>query len=216
MATAPELCFSRAADNSRPFKSHRYDVFGVKIQRSLFLYGELALSGFIALESTPSVVGYCERPIVIDETKPKRVVDFWVRHTGGEELWFLLRPSELKWLERDSPPTSAFHSWAEARNLRIRLHTHESLGAGGLHQRNWGEIVRYLTANLKYVDAKLLKRVSDYCQAACSIGKIQTAFCQDDPILVRTAVFRLMHSGVLVGADLGHVRLGLDSVVRPA
>lgn len=209
------MCFSRAADNTRPFKSHRYDVFGIKIQRSLFLYGELALSAFIALESKPTVVGYCERPIVIDETKPKRVVDFWVRHAVGDELWFLLRPSELKWIERDYPPTRAFCTWAETRNLQIRLHTPESLGLGSLHQRNWGEIIRYLTANLRYVDSKLLKRVCDYCQATCCIGEIQAAFPQDDPILVRTAVFRLMHSGVLAGVDLGNVRLGLESVVRP-
>ncbi len=61
----PRLKFSSAADNSRPFGSHRYDVYGPKIQRRLFLYGELALNGFMAIESDPEIFSYCERPIVI-------------------------------------------------------------------------------------------------------------------------------------------------------
>jgi len=215
MAGKEEVSFAHAADNARPFKSHRYDVFGVKIERSLFLYGELALWGFIALESNPEVTGYCERPIVIDEIKPRRVVDFWVRSHSGEELWFFLRPSELRWTEQEFPPTPAFDAWAAAHNLSIRLHTPESLGIHSLHLRNWGEIIRYLTANLRYVDAALLRRVSEYSRDACSIGNIQAAFSQDDPILVRTAIFRLLHTGALIGTDLGSSRLGLDSIVRP-
>lgn len=216
MAGQQELRFSHAADNTRPFKSHRYPVFGVKIQRGLSIFGELALSGFIALESDPTVVAYCERPIVINELNPRRVVDFWVQKTTQDELWFLLRPSELKWLDRDYPPTRAFSIWAETRSLTIRLWTPESLGVGSLHLRNWGEIIRYLTTNLQYLDAALLKRVTEYCTVAHSLGEIQAGLPQDDPILVRTAVFRLMHLGILAGVDLGDVRLGLHSVVKPS
>lgn len=219
MATPQKLRFSQAANNSRPFKSHRYDVFGIKVQRNLFLYGELALSGFVALEADPAVIAYCERPIVIEEIKPKRVIDFWVQYSHGEELWFLLRPSENEWLDRDYPPTRAFHSWAESKGLTIRLLPPEIVGVGSLQNRNWGEIVRHLAANLKHLDNRLLERVTDYCRevrSAFSIGNIQDAFPNDDPIHVRTAVFRLLHSGSLVAVDLGETRLGLDTKVNPA
>lgn len=216
MAGAQGPRFAHAAHNDRPYKSHRYDVFGVKIERGLFLYGDLTLSGFIALESDPDVLAYCERPIVIDEMKPKRVVDFWVQRADEEELWFLLRPSELKWTQREFAPTRAFHAWAESRNLSIQLKTPERLGAGNLHLRNWAEIIRYLTANLRYIDAALFRRVSEYCREASSIGEIQAAFPKDDPILVRTAILRLLHKGTLIGTDLGKIHLGPDSVVRPA
>lgn len=210
------LRFSHAADNSRPFKSHRYDVYGVKIQRNLFLYGELALSGFVALEADSEVIAYCERPIVIEEISPRRVVDFWVRRDGGEEVWFLLRPTEYKWLDQEHAPTPAFCLWAKSKGLHVHLKSSEALGVGSLGLRNWGEIVRHLSANLKYLDDALLKRVSDHCQQASSLASIQNAFSQEDPIQIRTAVFRLLHSGTLVGSNIGETRLGSESMVAPA
>ena len=74
----PRLTFSSAADNSRPFGSHRYDVYGPKIRRRLFLYGELSLNGFIAIESDPEISSYCERPVVITELN--RLLKFGVEN----------------------------------------------------------------------------------------------------------------------------------------
>lgn len=216
MAAQNELRYVRAADNTRPFKSHRYEVYGVKVRRRLSLFGELALSAFISLEADPGVVAYCERPIVINELSPRRVVDFWVCRKDGEELWLLLRPSELRWLERDSPPTRAFFVWAESRSLDIRLLTPESLGVGSLYLRNWGEIVRYLATNLQYVDAGMEGRVMECCKSPMSIGDIEACLPLDDPMLVRTALFRLIHAGTLKGVDFEKIRLGRESVVGAA
>lgn len=215
MAAVDELRYSRSADNTRPFRSHRYEVYGVKVHRRLTLFGELALAAFIALEADSSVVAYCERPIVIQELAPRRVVDYWVKRHRGEELWLLLRPSEQKWTQREFPPTRAFSLWAETRSLDIRLLSPESIGVGSLYLRNWGEIVRYLTANLNYVDASFEARVAECCTLPRSIGEIEACFPQEDPILVRTTIFRLMHAGALVGIDLDEARLGSGSVVRP-
>ena len=79
--------FLKAADNSRPFKGHRYDVFGLKVDRSITLFGRNSLNTWVLLEADSNVVSYCERPLVIPDVKPKRVVDFWVNFLDREELW---------------------------------------------------------------------------------------------------------------------------------
>lgn len=69
--------FKKAADHTRPYGSHRYDVFAPKLRRFVTLFGSDALDAWIVLESDPSVISYCERPLVAPGATPKRIVDFW-------------------------------------------------------------------------------------------------------------------------------------------
>ena len=112
-----KLRFTAPADNSRPYGSHRFDTFCIKVGRRATVFGDLCLSALIRLEIDPSVLAYCERPMVLEDLKPKRVVDFWVKRTSGEELWFLLRPSEKAWPTGTGGPGKAFSTWASAQNL---------------------------------------------------------------------------------------------------
>lgn len=75
MAMATTARFLKAAANSRPFKSHRYDVFGLKIERSLTLFGRAPLNAWILLEADATVISYCERPLIVPDTKPERLVE---------------------------------------------------------------------------------------------------------------------------------------------
>lgn len=209
------LRFTAPADNARPYKSHRYDVFGVKIGRRLTLFGEQSLSAFIALEADPSVLAYCERPLVIKDLRPKRVVDFWVKRASAQEMWFLLRPSEFTWRSDPNAPCAAFKAWAAASDLSIVLHVSEDLGPSEEARRNWGEILRYLSANLKFVRADLVEQVCRTCSDRRTIGEIQNLLEDEDPILVRTAIFRLVHEGRFQIPSIQTSRIGLDTLVQP-
>ena len=113
MASKPR--FLKAADNSRPFKSHRYDVFAPKIRRMLTLYGRDPLNAWTLLEADPEVESYCERPIAITDTKPKQIVDFWVKSKGREELWFLVRSGEKIISDGNDGLSPAFKTWLRAK-----------------------------------------------------------------------------------------------------
>ncbi|KVD78832.1 hypothetical protein WI89_30630 [Burkholderia ubonensis] len=78
--------FVHAVDSTRPYYAHRYDLFGLKIGRRLTLFGQDALDLWIRLELDPHVLAYCDRPMCIPDTKPSRLVDFWVRTFDGEKL----------------------------------------------------------------------------------------------------------------------------------
>lgn len=207
--------FSKPADNTRPYGSHRYDVYGVKIERPLTLFGELALRAYAALEADPEVLAYCERPIVLTELKPRRIVDFWVERIDREEIWLLLRPRELRWREQPEATIDTFETWAKARCLSVVLRTTDDLELGEYGQRNWGEMLRYLGANLRFLNSELLKRVASCCDAERTLREIEGSLSEDDPVLVRTAVFRLCQKGSLVLPNIHDVRLGLETVVRP-
>lgn len=75
------LSFSTPLDVKRPYGSFRFDVFSLKADRRMTLYGKAALCQFIELESDFEVTALCERPLLIPDIKPKRL-----RFFGDEGL----------------------------------------------------------------------------------------------------------------------------------
>src|SRR5471030_954575 len=49
----PAQVFEKAADHTRPYGSHRYDVFAPKLRCPVTLFGREALDAWTALESNP-------------------------------------------------------------------------------------------------------------------------------------------------------------------
>ncbi|MDP1656056.1 MAG: hypothetical protein Q8K91_02860 [Hylemonella sp.] len=80
------LSFSTPLDIKRPYGSFRFDVFSLKADRRMTLYGKAALCQFIELESDFEVTALCERPLLIPDIKPKRLVDFWALNGGIPDL----------------------------------------------------------------------------------------------------------------------------------
>ena len=113
--------FLKPADNTRPYKSHRYDPFGLKIDRNVTLFCRAPLNAWVLLEANPDVLSYCERPLLVPDTKSKRVVDFWVGYRDGEELWILMRATEM---DRNAEPQDvmpAFATWAATNKMPVRF-----------------------------------------------------------------------------------------------
>jgi hypothetical protein len=137
----PAQVFETAADHTRPYGSHRYDVFAPKLRRSVTLFGREALDAWTVLESDPSIISYCERPLVVPKTTPKRVVDFWVKTKDAGQFWLLLRPSEMD--EDDAPDLpSELASWSTSGQHGVKLINPDSLTVNMNLLDNWGWIIR--------------------------------------------------------------------------
>ncbi|HEY5801710.1 MAG TPA: hypothetical protein VIT92_15935, partial [Burkholderiaceae bacterium] len=162
--------FLKATDNTRPYKSHRYDVFGPKIRRMLTLYSLAQVNTWLLLESDPLVISYCERPVVIPDSKPKVVVDFWAGFAARDELWLVHRSIDDR-IDIDSS-MPAFAQWAKAHNFSIR----QLAPVRSLHSQiyfdNWGTIVRDLSANRRYLQPPLLQKVREVLDQQRSINAI--------------------------------------------
>lgn len=207
------LRFSKAISNFSPYKSHRYDAFGPKVNRNLTLFRPAALNTWLQLEADPLVLYYCERPVAIPDTAPKRVVDFWVAYSAREELW-LLEPNKA------NPPSDerertlpAFSAWATSQRLFVR-HVEPMDRCTHMHfLDNWGRIVRTLSANRRYLTTSLLKRVLGCMAEPQSLSSLMELCPDEDPVLIQTATFSLIHTGRLRCVDIDAQPLGPASML---
>lgn len=198
--------FVKAADNTRPYKSHRYDPFGPKINRMLTLFSRAQVDTWLLLESDPFVLSYCERPIVVPDTKPKLVVDFWASYAERDELWLISHdPDPTSHIEARLP---AFAQWAGANNYKIRQLPPPDQAQGKVYLENWGTIVRDLSANRRYIKPTLLKSVREVLEQPLPIAALCSLLPQEDPVLVRVAAYSLLHSGAATCTDIASNLLG--------
>ncbi len=57
--------YCHAADSTRPYGSHRYEVWSPKIARRLTLFGARSLQCWIRIEADSEIKRFCERPVII-------------------------------------------------------------------------------------------------------------------------------------------------------
>ena len=206
--------FVKAEDNSRPHKSHRYDVFGPKIERNLTLFGLAQVHTWLLLESDPSVLSYCERPMVAPETKPKLVIDFWAGYAGRDELWIVSRnPAPAADIGTAMP---AFAQWADANKYKVRQLSPPGAVEDKVYLDNWGTIVRELSANRRYLKPALLQSVREILEQPRPIAALCSLMPHEDPVLVRVAAYSLLHSGFASCVDIAVMPLGPASLLELA
>ena len=73
--------------------SRRIEAFSPKLNRRIQLSSRAAFELWLTLESDPTILTFCERPIVISHQPLPRVVDFW-SCTGDGETYLLLGATE--------------------------------------------------------------------------------------------------------------------------
>lgn len=205
--------FTEPASGIRPYGATRLDGYAPKLARRITLYGENSLHCLITLEADPSIITYCERPIVITDIKPKRVVDFWVKKNDQEELWLILRPSEHDWLAQGNAPTHAFKVWAEKNKLNLRLLLPETFVKSQVWLDNWIEILGYLSPNVGVIPKSITKEIVDYATQPKTIRELEENFASTNRMLVRSAIFKLVHQGKLKIPDLEKSSLTRDTLV---
>lgn len=207
------LRFPKAIGNFRPYKSHRYDVFGLKVNRALVLFTSPALNTWLQLEADPLVLSYCERPVIIPDTAPKRIVDFWVAYPDREELWLLQSGKASTHTDEPKGTLQAFSAWATSQRLSIR-HVRPINGTDSRYfLDNWGRIVRTLSANRRYLTPPLVKRILNCMGEPHSLLSLMQSFPDEDPVLVQTAAFSLIHTGRLRCVDIDTQPLGTASML---
>ena len=200
--------FIEAADNSRPHQSHRYDVFAPKLKRNLTLFGLTSVEVWTMLEADPDVERYCERPLVLHDTKPKRVIDFWIKRRAFEEFLFVLRPSELNAYLQAPDSIPAFRSWAKAKKINVKFLDPADLSNQKVLLANWGQILRDVGAFGNNLPLGLVDRVLLTLKGGVSLQVLEQRLPEVDPVLVRVAAFSQLHKGQAICKSLSRVPLG--------
>lgn len=196
-----EARFVQPTSTRRPAKSRRFDVFGLKTNRTLTLFNAGPLQSWLALESTPAVTWYCERPLVINEGERHRVVDFYAIREGKEELLFCASKAELDAGEAWLASWPGFTNWCTHSQISIRV-APMFAQENDVVRANWEQIVRELSAFRRYSSPHLVAAVRSELGVPKSIDELCTLFQQTDPIVVKVAVFQLIHQGLAISTAL--------------
>lgn len=187
--------FVRAINHTRPYGTLRYDLFGPKIGRWLTLCGRFALDLWVRLETDLEVLTYCERPLQIPDVKPPRLVDFWVRSRDGERLCAVLRAAESSSVEQGKFLFPAFDSWSRACSLQLQMiHPHELDDPQVLRQYRI-MMLHYLVGKHTLAVGSLMRSVVAACGHGATLAELEGRFAPADPMLVRSAVFKLVLGG---------------------
>jgi len=180
---------------ARPRGAHRFEAFSPKLARRVMFYRRPVLEQWLLLEANPKVITFCERPgyVLIDGCR--HLADFWVRYVDHNDL-VLLSDSTI---ERDSK--------ASCRDLdgsasQIRFVAPAELAAARVWTDNWQRMLPYLVANRKLVPPSLPHAIARFVKHPQRLLDIEREFSVGDPVLVRAALFGLLHNGRVSAPEL--------------
>ncbi len=177
--------FSVPVSTPRPRGSRLIEAFSPKLGRRLRCFGRHAFDQWIRLESDPSVLAFCERPLALDEGDNKRLIDYWVR-TRDQEALLIIGD------ERPAPNMTSGNASLPVRSVPLA-----ELAAARIWIANWERMLPCLVACRSSLSTSLMQAVAEFVSAPMQLSRIEREFASGDPALVRATVFSLLHRGQL-------------------
>ncbi|AJZ56953.1 hypothetical protein OI25_7378 [Paraburkholderia fungorum] len=179
----------------RPRGAHRYDAFSPKLGRRLTLYRRSAFEAWLMLEADPASRTFCERPGFMAVDGQRRVVDFWARSDDHECLVPLAES-----IATSDRPRSRIDFDPEA--FAVRYIDAAERAAARVWTGNWQRILPVLVAARGLVKPSLADSIERFVASPQSLVAIEREFSTGDPVLVRAAVFELLHRGRIQALEL--------------
>ena len=166
-------------------RERQLTAFSPRLGRQLTLGGGGAHRLWLMIEADASIVAFCERPLVIQIAGRERAVDFWVQQADGEEALLCLwhRPEPI------DPPV-----WD---SMMVRAVGDAEIRATQMWTNNWERILPVLVATRGLVKPALRDEILKRCARPLALAALQRLDIEPDPMLLRGAVFDLLHRGWL-------------------
>lgn len=202
--------FDQPSKALRPPKSHRFDVFGLKIRRPVVLYNRPPLDTWVDLESDPSVVWYCERPLLIEEAGVRRVVDFYAVRANREELHICRTEAEARDKQTLLDRCPGFANWCTHNELSVNYQDPMSSPQLSVARANWGQVIRELSAFRRYASTELVSAVRSELAQSLSLSQLRILFPKADPVILKIALFQLLHQGAAVAEEFDRAPFSSD------
>lgn len=160
------------------------------------LYGKAAFCQLIELEADPAVTAVCERPLIIPDSKPKRVVDFWALEGGVPTFYLLLKNGELGGSSKLKRAYTEFCDWVTAERAKVKEISIEAFEARRVRLENWLTILEHLVSHRGQVTPALIERCASELPGECTVTQAESMLTDIDPMLARAALFQLVARGV--------------------
>jgi hypothetical protein len=192
----------------RPPGARRIEAWSPRLKRRLTLYSRAAYELWVSIESDPAVRAFCERPARLAGANGSEVAEFWVRKDRRDEFLLLGAPAA-----RDP---ERFVLLEDERVVRVRRVVPADLLAARTWVLNWQQILPYLAANLRFATPALLAEVKAALASPRSLMALERRFREQDAMIVRTALFALLHAGAVRAPSLHTKPLSLHTTFHRA
>jgi hypothetical protein len=198
---SPRFCIP--IDMPRPRGARLIEGFSPKLERRLQFFDHATFAVWIALEVTPDVISFCERPSRTGKDKGDPIVDFWVRRAAGEEFLFV--------------PTSdtSVPCLDVCMNLPARTVTASERAAQSTWTANWMRMLPVINAARNALTKSALKSICGFVREPTSLAVIERKFTNGDPSVVRATAFELLRTGQLHAPELHTRPLSTTTLLEP-
>jgi hypothetical protein len=198
---SPRFCIP--IDMPRPRGARLIEGFSPKLERRLQFFDHATFAVWIALEATPDVISFCERPSQTGKDKGDPIVDFWVRRAAGEEFLFV--------------PTSdtSVPCLDVCMNLPARTVTASERAAQSTWTANWMRMLPIINAARNALTKSALKSICGFVRESTSLAVIERKFTNGDPSVVRATAFELLRTGQLHAPELHTRPLSTTTLLEP-
>jgi hypothetical protein len=189
------LHFAEPVALARPRGAHRFEGFSPKLTRRMTFYRRTLLEQWLLLEADPLAITFCERPGYVQFNGRNRLADFYVRYVDRHELVILDDNSHDG--DRTKPDRNL-----DVHKLSIRWVASAELAAARAWIENWQRMLPCMIANRYLVPPTLPQAILRFVQQPQRLLAIEREFSTGDPVLVRTAVYGLLHDGRVSASEL--------------
>ena len=196
--------FTEPVAFARPAGAHRLEAFSPKLGRRLTFYRRALLDLWLLLEADPLVTAFCERPGYVQLGGKVRLADFWVRYGDRQEL---VLPADVGLDLRAGPVGHELDEGA----FSIRSVASADLAAARVWICNWQRMLPCIVANRGLVPWSLSRAVERCLESSQQLMTLERKCSHADPVLLRAALFGLLHAGRVAAPDLHTHSLSLQT-----
>ncbi|WP_241021512.1 hypothetical protein [Burkholderia sp. Ac-20353] len=155
-------------------------------------------------EADPAVTAFCERPGFIQSEGKRYLADFWVRYFDRHELVILF--------DLASEPSAKPDALLEHAGLTVRAVQSSEIAASRTWIANWKRMLSSLITTRGLIPPSLSSAIERFVARPHRLLSIEREFTTGDPVLVRAAVFGLLHAGRVRAPELRTHELSLLTV----
>jgi hypothetical protein len=195
--------FATPMDAPRPRGARLLEAFSPKLGRRVRVFDRATFDQWIRLEADPSVLMLCERPTRLGIDRGGRLIDFWVRRDGREEM-LLLGHGEAEQAVPD-----------QIDGVALRVIAPAELSAANIWVTNWQRMLPVINATRPMLSKSLAKSLLAFVREPVALACIEHQFSIGDPPLVRGVIFELLRTGRLCAPALHTRALSLQTLLEP-
>lgn len=188
--------YEQPIDSVQSTKGHRFECMSPKLGRRVVFFDRWALDQWVLLEADPSVIGFCERPCWWIDSRHRFLVDFWIA-TSVSEYALVIDPM-VDFSRRGN--RAHYHSdpsLSAPQVVSIRTVCRTDVEANRIFIGNWQRILAYLTAYRRWVNKSQTNEILQTIAEPTALGALEERYRSLDIMLLRTAIFMLLHQGLL-------------------